>query len=148
MLVQVGTEWEDGEVEISWTNPNTPFSDGSQVPLELRLYKLTDPETPISTEMVSQSETAHGQTRIVYNKFDCGEAPCKLWDLAFSLGLAGQTESSVQGLLDNFTLLPPEEITVECEETCQVTWCLTDKQHLEVKRKNFAFLEERIWGNF
>ena len=162
MLVQVGTEWEEGEVDISWTNPNTPFVDGSQVPLELRLYKLTDQETPISKEMVSQTDMTHSQTRIAYDKFDCGEVPCKPWDLAFSLVLAGQAESSVQGLLDSFSLLPPEKITVECEETCLVTWCFTDKQHLQVNTATLfqsglggpllifkTFLEElRILGNF
>ena len=94
--------------------------------------------------MVSQSDTALSQTRIAYDKLDCGEAtPCKLWDLSFSLGLAGQTESSVQGLLDTFTLLPPEKITLECEETCEVSWCLTDEQHLQVNRKDFAFFRRK-----
>ena len=68
-MLQVDAENET--VEISWTNPNTPFDDGSQVPLELRLYKLTDQETPISKEMVSQSDMTHSQTRIAYDKFDC-----------------------------------------------------------------------------
>ena len=50
-MLQVDAENET--VEISWTNPNTPFPDGSRVPLELRLYTLTE-ETLITTEAITQ----------------------------------------------------------------------------------------------
>lgn len=114
------------------------------------MYKRTD-KTLLHTEVITQSDTAHSHTSIPYDNLDCGSTglqeeigmaihdatPCTLWDLEFSLGPAGQTESSVQvqGLLDTFTLLPPEEITVECGDTCLVTWCVAHQQHFQVNIK-------------
>ena len=130
---QVDTEREDEKVEISWSNTNTAFPDGTRVPLELRLYWLTE-QTLLHTEVISQSDPAQSHTSIPYTKLACGDdTPCMPWHLGFSLTLAGQRESSVQGLLDTFTLLPPVEITVKCEEACLVTWCLRDQQHFQVK---------------
>ena len=135
--LQVDGAWEDEMVEVSWTNPNKAFPDGGRVPLELKVYQVSPDRTSktlLSSELINQSDLAN-TTIIPYTSIACptdsvdgGTTPCQPWELGFSLGLQGQTESSVQGLLETFTLLPPENITVECGEACQVNWCLGDQQ--------------------
>ena len=170
ILVQVDGAWEDERVEVSWTNPNEAFPDGRRVPLELRLYQLSSDRadsTLLSTELITQSDSDN-TTFISYTNVDCPpdssdhiplldpRTPCYPWELGFSLGLQGQSEGSVLGLLDTLTLLPPENITVECGEVCLVSWCLEDhQQHFQVNHTStwpyfisiLTNMQDRVIGN-
>ena len=162
--LQVDGVWEDEMVEVSWTNPNKAFPDGGRVPLELRVYQMSPNRTVktlLSSELINQSDLAN-TTIIPYSSIACptdsvdgeeggGTTPCQPWELGFSLGLQGQTESSVQGLLETFSLLPPENITLECEEACQVNWCLGEQQqHFLVNNEilkllPFNICRKKLW---
>jgi len=116
---EVGLEGAE-DLILSWSNPNTALDSGDLVPLLLRLYHLS---RKVREYKITESES--GRFKIPYR-----ELQCEPWELAYSLGLEGEEEGRVLGLLDHLPLLPPHNISLECWEECELSWCLPDSQPL------------------
>ena len=119
--VQVDVEGSES-LTLSWTNPNTALDSGDLVPLVLRLYHPTRDQREL---VITESDT--GRYNIPQTELQCRDS-CQLWALNYSLGLQGQEEGEVVGLLDTFPLLPPDNISVVCDEECELSWCLPASQ--------------------
>ena len=134
-LRDVSIGWERaGEATLYWTNPNTPLDSGLTVPLVLRLYHQS---RLVREDVITESQAA--DYSLTYR-----ETQYQPWQLDFSLGLQGEKEGRLAGLMDQFSLLPPDEISVECREECQVTWCLPLSQiHIQVNRGEKGFKKNR-----
>ena len=120
--VQVDVEGSESLV-LSWTNPNTALDSGDLVPLVLRLYYPSRDQREL---VITETDT--GRFHITQTDLQCQDS-CQLWSLNYSLGVQGQEEGKVVGLLDTFPLLPPDNISVVCdEEECELSWCLPASQ--------------------